>query len=100
MGATSPHFPKIATLKNILNLFEFGPEVIEGAYGNTALDKRAYLDVNIDPFRIYIVDGEGELTNAGNGSVTSYETLAQNVEEIYHSSLDDEGNETAVQFDN
>ena len=98
-GSTRPDIQKVATLRSILGLFDFGPEVIEGAYGNTALDKRAYLTVNIAPERIYIVNSDSQLTNVANGSVTTYEMLAQNVDDLYPASNNNNNNGDKVTFD-
>ena len=39
-----PAAQKLRTLKSVLSLFQEGPKIVDGAYGNTDADEEAYRD--------------------------------------------------------
>ncbi len=80
---TGPEFQKAATLKEVLSLFNSGPDTVAGAYGNKASDIRAYSAADIAPEKVFIVDTEGRLKSVKDGSISSYPTHSDRVNELY-----------------
>eukprot|EP00095_Tigriopus_kingsejongensis_P005019 maker-scaffold139_size317827-snap-gene-2.26 protein:Tk05019 transcript:maker-scaffold139_size317827-snap-gene-2.26-mRNA-1 annotation:"nuclear elongation and deformation protein 1-like" len=82
-AATRPEDQKILTLQHILSVFERGADVIDGAYGNTANDERAYLTAGIDAARVFTVNEAGQLTRASDRAVTSYQGQSDRIDSLY-----------------
>ena len=78
-----PEIQKKRTLKRLLDLFDVGSQAVEAAYGNKESDKIAYLDTGISPARIYIVNEDSVITNAANGSLSSYLDHASKIDEMF-----------------
>jgi phosphatidate phosphatase PAH1 len=80
---TGPARQKRDTIASILRLFAKGHAVVDGAYGNTATDREAYLDAQISPSKVWIVNEEGVLKNVGTGHATSYSEQAADINRLY-----------------
>jgi len=83
----NPFIEKTKTILGIKRVFETTEkqsimETIVAAFGNKETDTKAYVDAGIDPMKIFIVDPEGVVVNAGTNETTSYLHLVQNLNEI------------------
>ena len=81
--AGNSHIQKIKTLESLFGLFELGTESVELALGNMQSDQRAYENVGISPFRVYIVDSDGKVKNMADQSFTTYKDMADKVDELF-----------------
>ncbi|TRY73126.1 hypothetical protein TCAL_09171 [Tigriopus californicus] len=84
-AVTGPQVQKILTLRYIISLFESGPSVVNGAYGNTPNDREAYIVTGIDPGKVFTVNEAGTLTRASDGAETSYQGQSDIITELYPS---------------
>lgn len=80
---TGPERQKARTLRAVLSLFDLGAEQAAGAYGNKASDTAAYRAAGVAPERVFIVDTEGALRSAADGTVSSYAAHADAVDQMY-----------------
>lgn len=85
-GLTDPAPQKTETMHQILKLFEFGPQLVEAAYGNKESDTRAYLAAGVPRDRIYVVNTDSELHNVasmGQQQASSYGLEADAVDQKF-----------------
>jgi len=74
---------KIKTIRSVADLFNRRQEAFVGAFGNADTDMEAYMDVGFPPENISRIDENSEIKNNKTGNVTSYQELAENVNNLY-----------------
>ena len=67
----------------ILDMFQSSDEIIMGAFGNRDTDTIAYMNVNISPEKIFVLDKDSNMVNVGTEIHLSYTELANTVDIIY-----------------
>ena len=73
----------IGVLNVILDMFQSSDEIIMGAFGNRDTDTIAYMNVNISPEKIFVLDKDSNMVNVGTEIHLSYTELANTVDIIY-----------------